>query len=156
MRGYLAVGHFWESQSGKWDWMMSTDWASFVHVNYQFQRFFLSFCLLVYLGHKIVGFTLIKSTVGGNKRLEALLIVLCDPVAKLTKRRRFVNFLILIFNSSYHPFLSPFWYCVWYKLLLLSKYIFLLWRRLDIQKCWLTSMMLNWKLKYSKFTFLSL
>ena len=44
---------------------------------------FLSSCLFIYLGHKIVGFTLIKSTVGRNKRLEALLIVLSDPVAQL-------------------------------------------------------------------------
>ena len=39
--------------------------------------------LCQYLGHKIVGFALFKPTVGLNKRLVALLVVLRDPGAEL-------------------------------------------------------------------------
>ena len=41
--------------------------------------------LCQYLGHKIIGFALLKPTVGLNKRLVALLVVLRDPGAQLWK-----------------------------------------------------------------------
>merc|ERR1711962_851866 len=69
--------------------MMSTDWASFVHVSY--------------LGHKIIGFTLIKSTIGRDKRLEALLIVLSDPVAQLS-----LVIVISSIRSCIQPFVAAF------------------------------------------------